>query len=135
MAKDVADGAQSGTPRPQRPAKSCHYRPQSTRSHGTTLTQRQVATCQCTSMLSPVGGGLDHGHGDAAALKPARVGDKHMLEVDHVGKVARERDRQCEALDIVRPLARDVDHVPLFEYALEGVCLVVFRERCAGALT
>ena len=57
MAKDVADGAQSGTPRPQRPAKSCHYRPQSTRSHGTTLTQRQVATWQCTSMLLPRGGG------------------------------------------------------------------------------
>ena len=35
-------------------AKSCHYRPQSIlRSHGMTLTQRQVATWQCTSMLSP----------------------------------------------------------------------------------
>jgi hypothetical protein len=57
MAENAADGAQSDTPRSQGPAQSCHYRPQSTRSHGTTLTQRQVATWQCTSMLLPRGGG------------------------------------------------------------------------------
>jgi hypothetical protein len=40
-------------------AKSCHYRPQSIlRSHGMTLTQRQVATRQRMSMLPSSGGGL-----------------------------------------------------------------------------